>query len=142
MALITSDKFGIEYLRHEIAHQWFYSLVGNNSYKEPWIDESIATYLANPEINEYTGIITKAYNEFEDDEDYTYYIYFCGASMYSKLEQEYGRDRIDKFMKELLEKYSYKEINTNELVELLKKYYGKDNQILKQYIDESYWLGY
>ena len=29
---------------HELSHQWFYSLIGNNSAKEPWLDESLATY--------------------------------------------------------------------------------------------------
>ena len=31
---------------HEIVHQWFYGLVGNDQLKEPWIDETLATYLA------------------------------------------------------------------------------------------------
>lgn len=29
---------------HEIAHQWFYSYVGNDQALEPWLDETIATY--------------------------------------------------------------------------------------------------
>jgi hypothetical protein len=29
---------------HELAHQWFYSLVGNNQARNPWIDEAFATY--------------------------------------------------------------------------------------------------
>lgn len=29
---------------HEISHQWFFSLVGNDQALEPWLDESIATY--------------------------------------------------------------------------------------------------
>ena len=29
---------------HELSHQWFYSLVGNNQALEPWLDEAIATY--------------------------------------------------------------------------------------------------
>lgn len=29
---------------HELSHQWFYSLVGNDQAEEPWLDESIATY--------------------------------------------------------------------------------------------------
>jgi peptidase M1-like protein len=29
---------------HEVAHQWWYALVGNNQYREPWLDESFATY--------------------------------------------------------------------------------------------------
>ena len=31
-------------LVHEVAHQWFYSLVGNNQGRHPWLDESFATY--------------------------------------------------------------------------------------------------
>ncbi len=29
---------------HEISHQWFYSLVGNDQAAEPWLDEALATY--------------------------------------------------------------------------------------------------
>ena len=29
---------------HEISHQWIYSLVGNDSAREPWLDEAFATY--------------------------------------------------------------------------------------------------
>ncbi len=29
---------------HEISHQWFFSLVGNDQAIEPWLDESMATY--------------------------------------------------------------------------------------------------
>ena len=31
-------------ITHEIAHQWWYALVGNNQYREPWLDESFAQY--------------------------------------------------------------------------------------------------
>ncbi|MBN1563778.1 MAG: M1 family metallopeptidase [Anaerolineae bacterium] len=29
---------------HEVAHQWFYSLVGNNQVEHPWLDEALASY--------------------------------------------------------------------------------------------------
>jgi aminopeptidase N len=29
---------------HEAAHQWFYSLVGNNQAREPWLDEALASW--------------------------------------------------------------------------------------------------
>jgi Peptidase family M1 domain len=29
---------------HEVAHQWWYGLVGNNQYREPWLDEAFAQY--------------------------------------------------------------------------------------------------
>jgi hypothetical protein len=33
-----------EVVAHEVAHQWWYGLVGNNQFKEPWLDESFAQY--------------------------------------------------------------------------------------------------
>ncbi len=29
---------------HEVAHQWFYNLVGNDQIDEPWLDEALAEY--------------------------------------------------------------------------------------------------
>jgi hypothetical protein len=29
---------------HEVAHQWFYSLVGNNQARDPWLDETLAEW--------------------------------------------------------------------------------------------------
>ncbi len=29
---------------HEVAHQWFYSIIGNNQVDEPWVDEAMAQY--------------------------------------------------------------------------------------------------
>lgn len=29
---------------HEVAHQWFYNLVGNDQLDEPWLDEALASY--------------------------------------------------------------------------------------------------
>ena len=31
---------------HELAHQWFYSLVGNDQARDPWLDETFATWAA------------------------------------------------------------------------------------------------
>jgi hypothetical protein len=34
----------VVHLVHEVAHQWFYGLAGNDQYRDPWLDESFATY--------------------------------------------------------------------------------------------------
>ncbi len=31
-------------LTHEVAHQWFYALVGNNQARDPWLDEALTTW--------------------------------------------------------------------------------------------------
>lgn len=33
------------HISHEVAHQWFYSVIGNDPYNEPWLDESFAEFL-------------------------------------------------------------------------------------------------
>ena len=32
------------HLVHEVAHQWFYALVGNDQFRDPWLDEGFAHY--------------------------------------------------------------------------------------------------
>jgi hypothetical protein len=32
-------------IAHEVAHQWFYGLVGNDEVRDPWLDEPFAQYL-------------------------------------------------------------------------------------------------
>jgi aminopeptidase N len=33
-------------IAHEVAHQWWYSLVGDDEWREPWLDEAFAEYSA------------------------------------------------------------------------------------------------
>ncbi len=53
---------------HEIAHQWWYGMVGNNQFKEAWIDESLAEFSSalffkyNPKNNLSYETITKNAN--------------------------------------------------------------------------------
>jgi hypothetical protein len=41
--LVLSDAFAGAVV-HEVAHQWFYGIVGNDQRNEPWLDESFASY--------------------------------------------------------------------------------------------------
>lgn len=41
---LDSEEETKKVIVHEIAHQWWYSLVGNNEAKEAWLDESLAEY--------------------------------------------------------------------------------------------------
>ena len=46
--VLISDKLSKEsaqyVIAHELAHQWWYGVVGNNQYKEAWVDEGITEY--------------------------------------------------------------------------------------------------
>ena len=40
---------------HEVAHQWFYNLVGSDVIDEPWLDEALVTYASNLYFEEIYG---------------------------------------------------------------------------------------
>jgi Peptidase family M1 domain len=42
--VFSGDVFTAQIVAHETAHQWFYSLVGNDQYRNPWLDETLATW--------------------------------------------------------------------------------------------------
>lgn len=42
--MLGTNTLGEGIVAHEVAHQWFYSLVGNNQGRDPWLDEGLATY--------------------------------------------------------------------------------------------------
>lgn len=52
--LIASDLYDtpqdpsfITTVAHETAHQWWYNVVGNDVFEEPWLDEALATYFSS-----------------------------------------------------------------------------------------------
>ncbi len=42
-------------LQHELAHQWWYNVVGTNGYAETWMDEGLATYFSHRLADRTTG---------------------------------------------------------------------------------------
>lgn len=47
LVMISDAEKGEDYeyvIVHEIAHQWWYGVVGNDEFNEPWLDESLTEY--------------------------------------------------------------------------------------------------
>lgn len=42
-----AKKYPTYLLQHELAHQWWYNVVGTNGYSETWMDEGLATYFSH-----------------------------------------------------------------------------------------------
>lgn len=40
---------------HEVGHQWFYGLVGNDIYRDPWLDEALAQYTTFVVMQQWDG---------------------------------------------------------------------------------------
>ena len=92
---------------HELAHQWWYALVGNNQYTDPWLDEAFAHYSALRLTGDDVGIDCAA-PPWQPGDRLTngldYYaahpgsgfvvIYLIGSCMLFDLEQTLGSDRM------------------------------------------------
>ncbi|MGB7449862.1 MAG: M1 family aminopeptidase [Ornithinimicrobium sp.] len=95
---------------HELAHQWFYSLVGNNQARDPWIDESFATFAqavatgtedsfeldeVDADVAGYLGYPMEYWNRQGGFNDYYAGIYDQGAAALLAAREASGEDRFD-----------------------------------------------
>ena len=95
---------------HELSHQWFYSLVGNDQAFEPWLDEAIATYSESlfyeryhPEYlqwwwnnrvyaHEHNGYVNNSIYEAGSYENYRASVYLNGANFMQDLSENIGKE--------------------------------------------------
>jgi hypothetical protein len=47
-----------EVLVHEVAHQWFYGMVGNSQFRDPWLDEAFASW-AEAVVDPGSGLVSE-----------------------------------------------------------------------------------
>ena len=71
---IDKEEENLKVVVHEIAHQWWYGIVGNNEIKNAWLDESISEYSTGLffEHNEQYGI---KYEDFVNEALSSYMLY-------------------------------------------------------------------
>ncbi|GAA2900554.1 M1 family metallopeptidase [Pseudonocardia halophobica] len=95
---------------HELAHQWFYSLVGNDQARDPWLDEAFATWaqaLATGQEDRYrldriprglrgrTGEPMEYWARTGDFTRYVRGVYDQGAAALLEARRRAGADRFD-----------------------------------------------
>jgi hypothetical protein len=110
---------------HEVGHQWFYNLVGNDQLDDPWLDESLTQFITlqyfsdmygkNGEQGfrsslegrwEYVGMeeipVGLPVRDYSDAE-YGAIVYGRGGLFFEALRDEMGGDTFDAFMKDYTE---------------------------------------
>jgi aminopeptidase N len=109
-------------IAHEVGHQWFYNLVGNDQLDDPWLDESLTQFVTLQYFtDEYgqagnqgfrqdlegrwaginnekipVGLPVKDYS----DAEYSGIVYGRGGLFFEALRNEIGSDAFDAFMKD------------------------------------------
>ncbi|WP_324274450.1 M1 family aminopeptidase [Blastococcus brunescens] len=118
MALLPDFGGGIEYpsmileatpsrevLVHEVAHQWFYGMVGNSQFRDPWLDEAFASWaeavvdpgsgLVREEALTLEGPVGAAMDEFESTGSYFRLVYDKGGAALLAAQRAVGEGAFD-----------------------------------------------
>ncbi len=136
---------------HEVAHQWWYALVGNDQVNEPWLDESLTNYSAIIYWEEITGqesaeTITEHFlvNPYErakklgqdravlgpvsdfTEGEYSVFVYGKGALFFDALRQEVGDETYFKIMQTYYAEYKYRIANSDDLFDVIEQVSGKN----------------
>lgn len=127
---------------HEVAHQWWYGLVGNDQVNRPWLDESLAQYSAvnyfeqryGPEkraelVNSYfwsvyNQLLTVGANrpvsaglaDFAGEETYTAVVYGKGPLFWDALRDSVGDARFFEGLRTYAQTYRYGVAAPDDLV--------------------------
>ncbi len=142
---------------HEIAHQWWYSLVGNDQAYEPWLDEGLSTYSerifyennypANISwwwqfrINYFkpTGTVDATIYDYGSFRAYTNAVYFRGALFLDDMRELMGYGNFSKFIKAYAARYANGHATTADFFALARETIAVNyNSLISQYFAGSY----
>lgn len=139
---------------HETLHQWWYSTVGNNEFKESFLDESLATYFTayfmsakfggsalygveslrpinDNRFEEYLKEcepITRSVDKFKSLEEYEGAIYTQAPIIIEQFRQKVGDEKFIDIFKEYYEKYEFKIGTMDNFYNVVEEQCGKDNE--------------
>ncbi|WP_322487262.1 M1 family metallopeptidase [Chloroflexus sp.] len=127
-------------IAHEISHQWWYGVVGNDAQGEAWLDEGLASYSqilyyemigvpeqANAELDAFRAVYRRLRERGGDaplatppsglnDGRYVPVVYAKGALFFHALRQRIGEEAFNTFLQGYVAAASYREIAGPDLL--------------------------
>jgi aminopeptidase N len=144
--ILAGDKSLVGLIAHELAHSWSGNLVTNATWRDFWLNEGFTVYFENRIQEEVYGraraemeaVLEKQELEREmadlpaadeilyinlkgrdPDEGFTQVPYVKGMLFLRRLEEVFGRDKFDAFLRSYFQKFSFQSIVTGDFVEYL-----------------------
>lgn len=143
----TARDFQVVLTAHEVAHQWWFGLVGNDQALEPWLDEALATYserifyesvapddvtwwleqrlYAQPDLSGWVDTTIYDFNR-----PYTDVVYLRGARFLDELRQEVGDDAFFAFLQDYARTYSGQIATSADFFRILRRHTSADLAVI------------
>ena len=146
--VISGDKSLVNLIAHELAHSWSGNLVTNATWRDLWLNEGFTSYVENRIMEEVFGRDRAIMEQALDAQNLNYEIaemepndtqlyidlhgrdpdhafsgipYTKGHLFLIYLEQRFGRDKFDLFIRNYFDKHAFKSLTTSEFVHFLNK---------------------
>ena len=142
---------------HEIAHNWWFGLVGNDQAMEPWLDEALSLYseriffeYTNPELVDWwwqfrvnyfgpNGYVDLAIYDAVSFRDYTNAVYLNGATFIEDLRVRMGDEDFYKFIKDYALQMSYRRATADDFFRIARSHTSADiSDLIAAYFANSH----
>jgi transcriptional regulator with XRE-family HTH domain len=142
----------VSLLAHEVSHQWWYGVVGNDQVREPWLDEALANYSAllyyermHPELVEWwwdaevdsyrpTGEIDRPIYAYMDGRTYLNAVYRRGALFIRDLRERMGDEEFFAFLRDYYESQGQELSTADDFFAILNRHTAVDiSSLLEEY---------
>jgi leukotriene-A4 hydrolase len=165
--ILAGDKSLVGLIAHELAHSWSGNLVTNATWRDFWLNEGFTVYFERriqeevygPERSEMEALIEKQelvqeLNELPDkdellyvdlkgrdpDEGFTRVPYVKGMLFLWRMEEVFGRERFDNFLRGYFNQFAFRSIVTGDFVDYLQDNLFRQNPELAAKINVDEWL--
>ena len=132
---------------HEVAHQWWFNVVGNDQIRSPWLDEAFARYgelrfyqeyhdadadwwygyfILGKERSRLTGAIDLPLSEYPDSRAYIDAVYRRGLMFLNDIRKRVGTETLDAALKDYYQSQAYKEADQDAFFDALARHTAED----------------
>ncbi len=165
--ILAGDKSLVSLIAHELAHSWSGNLVTNATWSDFWLNEGFTTYLERRIVEavygrpreEMEAVLGRQGLEKEmagmdardqilhvdlagrdPDEGFTGVPYEKGALFLRQLEETFGRDRFDAFLKGYFDHFAFQSITTADFEAYLKANLQDSAPVLAARVPVTEWI--
>ena len=165
--VVAGDKSLVALVAHELAHSWSGNLVTNATWRDFWLNEGFTVYLERRIVEEVFGraraemeaaldrdVLTAELERLDSadqilhvdlggrdpDDGMTQVPYLKGELFLRLLEQRFGRDRFDSFLRGYFDHFAFRSIVTADFVAYLNQHLLTDGTDLAQVLQIDTWL--